>query len=831
MHNDDHLWALAKSEAAAAGRQKDYPFIMEIYRRKKGAASTMDLLKQEDVLRKGCGKPYSKSKAPPLKKDPADAKAERDAEKQANADVGVAKGKKVRTSFDSGHDHVVEVPDDDDKVSKSLFSELADLEELSKAKSSRQMGFDFSGGSSGGGVKPPAGFTAIPGGKKGGYRKKVGGRWQYWYPDGKGGQGGGNRKVKNQSEVRDAQARVEALETWPSSRAHADPAWAIAALKFHIKAAGNGDLSHGGAADQRQHKFHMDAKEFHEARSEAFAKYAEDAKAPELRTAYRKAGKAATEAAHAHWQASNGMLSSVRHAMNASQKAEKLFQDIAFWAHREATKTKSDETVASLKRRHGLDKSGGMLDELELLQKAASGKIIGRTSDGKEVYAHKAEVSDDDDEDKPQPAKAPPGKDAKGPQAGPPAGKQPPGAKDEAEADGDGGTDEGSHGHHSARALAHLQAAQAHASAAHSARKLDEAKDHKKTVANAKQMSAAAAGAASTPPGAAAMEKSVTKAGDGSLLTHDMLRKAMYGSSDVTGWAGQFYATPMYVEALGLLKKKLKVRQEYKAHDKARISWSEQDNWSRKQRDDYADKRNKDRDAIRAKEAALEELCCALEEKLLDHKIEQAKAMGKALSPEFLRDDLNKSITRMVGAAREPVIRHKNNLAINMTAEDQVLEQLEKGGLGVQAAGMPDPDGLTRLQNLRKATIYQGEHGVDSRYGETRGADFRESVARGEKWGDMIELDDAGNHGQGGLPEWFQDAWSKLTPEEQMAANAPLGGPVGTGWKKGMGADESVTIVDDDNPYQKARITGGHPAEHQSSIRVLYQGNGRQDPK
>jgi hypothetical protein len=30
--------------------------------------------------------------------------------------------------------------------------------------------------------KPPEGFQAIPGGKHGGYRKKVGAKWVYWYP-------------------------------------------------------------------------------------------------------------------------------------------------------------------------------------------------------------------------------------------------------------------------------------------------------------------------------------------------------------------------------------------------------------------------------------------------------------------------------------------------------------------------------------------------------------------------------------------------------------------------------------------------------------------------
>ena len=38
-----------------------------------------------------------------------------------------------------------------------------------------------------GGSKPPPGYQPIPGGKKGGYRKRVGKDWVYWYPDKSGG--------------------------------------------------------------------------------------------------------------------------------------------------------------------------------------------------------------------------------------------------------------------------------------------------------------------------------------------------------------------------------------------------------------------------------------------------------------------------------------------------------------------------------------------------------------------------------------------------------------------------------------------------------------------
>lgn len=38
-------------------------------------------------------------------------------------------------------------------------------------------------------ANPPKGYTPIPGSKKGGYRKRSGSGWSYWYPDGKGARG------------------------------------------------------------------------------------------------------------------------------------------------------------------------------------------------------------------------------------------------------------------------------------------------------------------------------------------------------------------------------------------------------------------------------------------------------------------------------------------------------------------------------------------------------------------------------------------------------------------------------------------------------------------
>lgn len=63
------------------------------------------------------------------------------------------------------------------------------------------------------------------------------------------------------------------------------------------------------------------------------------------------------------------------------------------------------------------------------------------------------------------------------------------------------GKEDGDHEHHRDRALAHLQAAQAHATAAHSAKKVEEVKEHSNVVGQAEQASQAAMALGDKPKG------------------------------------------------------------------------------------------------------------------------------------------------------------------------------------------------------------------------------------------------------------------------------------------------------------------------------------------
>jgi hypothetical protein len=174
---------------------------------------------------------------------------------------------------------------------------------------------------------------------------------------------------------------------------------------------------------------------------------------------------------------------------------------------------------------------------------------------------------------------------------------------------------------------------------------------------------------------------------------------------------------------------------------------------------------------------------------------------------------------------------HKNNLHIDLSAEDAVLALLESGhtSIGGQHASL-HINGRDRLLGMRGermvksggiagGTIYQGENDAQG----SRGGDDRESVARAQVLDEMVELDEAGHRGNGGLAEWFRDAWDPNDPSHTVPVGAVPGqvtteGVEADGWRK----SEVVEIIDDDVPYNRA-IVRQHPQEHQSGIRDLYQ--------
>jgi hypothetical protein len=205
-------------------------------------------------------------------------------------------------------------------------------------------------------------------------------------------------------------------------------------------------------------------------------------------------------------------------------------------------------------------------------------------------------------------------------------------------------------------------------------------------------------------------------------------------------------------------------------------------------------------------------------------KVAEAKDHKTAVAAA--REASSAAMGTPAAAAGAPVQKsiRKNNLHVQLSAEDAIVKGLDDGVLvlGGQHAGMRE-DGRHRLaalrgQRLQKATIIQAE--VDAH--GSRGGDHREEVCRDNVLQSTATCDPAGNRGQGGLAQWFEDSWD---PNQPWDVRAPVGAAPGSladpgqDWRKNA---PPTRIIDDDNPYLRAQ-RGTPPAEGQGALRMAYQ--------
>jgi hypothetical protein len=376
-----------------------------------------------------------------------------------------------------------------------------------------------------------------------------------------------------------------------------------------------------------------------------------------------------------------------------------------------------------------------------------------------------------------------------------PAAGDKPANGEPANGDEEGGDEQGTHEHHKDRALAHLQAAQAHATAAHSAKKVEAAKEHSQVVGAAEQASQAAAGMPEQGKGNG-KEEPVQKgllnfkgAIPGTKISsfrqqwRQALEKGMYskpvGASSrdrITAWADQFLGGDFHLEALKLLREKtmLDAHEPPYAETAAALKTRQ------------------------AHEAKCQKLCDkmeALQQRYLDQQIQEAEAQKK----------LGKSI---------PFRSH----TIDVGSEDAVLAHLDAGAVvGGQMAALRY-DGRDRLLGMRGermqkggvagGTIYQGEHD------EPRGGDLRETAMRAQTLAETVHLDPDGTKGQGGDPAWWKDAAAENPAEIRMRRLVT------------KGQNPTVKIIDDADPVTKAHRDDVNRVG--LAVEMAYHGGGRE---
>jgi len=315
------------------------------------------------------------------------------------------------------------------------------------------------------------------------------------------------------------------------------------------------------------------------------------------------------------------------------------------------------------------------------------------------------------------------------------------------------------------------------------------------------------------------------------------LRKALslgYGGRDATSWASQFQYTPLYERALRLLKRHLETARAHEVEQKQLKTWTELQELPKSAREKENERAEAVRDTQHAERVQMGLERDALEMELIDHKILQAQQdrkvdavrMGKA---DRGGTDLRKSEAAPAAAPASYMRKGRMVVRVDGGDEDAMVKAVEQGRtvLGASADSIAR-DGRNTLLGLRGTrltkgepsggTIYQGEFDQQG----SRGEDLRESFMRANELVNVLDDDQVDNRGNGGLADWFKDAYSPLSPEQRVPAN--FDAPDVRGWQKAEAAP--VRILEDGTPYGRAVIA--RPQEHASSVRMLAQGGGRE---
>lgn len=325
------------------------------------------------------------------------------------------------------------------------------------------------------------------------------------------------------------------------------------------------------------------------------------------------------------------------------------------------------------------------------------------------------------------------------------------------------------------------------------------------------------------------------------------LCKSLYSRDDVIGWAGQFYGTPLYIDALNCLKEESEIDQNRKKIINSQMSWDELQELPAKQRQKQREKQDKALEPIRKKESLLADKKLNLENRLIDHKIEEAKKFGKSfLGPDDLRESFNHSIISMIkslppngkpGSSKTPPkgypeskkqyadpfkkfkielgeqsglpsveksmpqseIMMFGSVPIIIGGNDHFIETLINGHpteLGAHASGRP---------SLKKGTISQNESLSPA------GGDFREVIARANLSDEIVVLDQDGTNGNGGLIEWWNEK-IKINEVERV--------PVGQGMIKSFNHSKDV-VIEYDNTYRR-HINKMNYSDGQANLDYLF---------
>jgi hypothetical protein len=451
-----------------------------------------------------------------------------------------------------------------------------------------------------------------------------------------------------------------------------------------------------------------------------------------------------------------------------------------------------------------MKKSMNILDEFDALIKAADpktkkglpfpppnarkapgngkGKVIGRTADGKEVYAMDPTADAD------------------------PLRKKKPGQDDEEEQSEPGTTD-----HHKDRALAHLQAAQAHASAASSAKKVEEGADHKEAVSAAQEASEATM--------VEDQEKkkpafTMTKGGlPVDLCSADDACLDILEKGDVLGRQVEAMPDVFGPERLAAMRGERLVKGGGEGSRGGKIvghTASGKPIYG-SSGNDHADRHYGHADEHR-------DMTMHHKKQKEGYQYADLKGSGKARGMHSVAAKTHEAAD---AAHREAIhgdpekVKRAHKLSISAARATMQVEAHEASN----NLGQTAKKSLTKSANhVAGGTIHQGEY---DRQGSREG-DYREEYMRAVSLQETVQLDHDKTQGNGGLPEWFRDSWNQNSADP---VNVPLNMPAQrTGILKAV--DSPMVIIDDSTARGRA-LFGGRPGERNGAS-IAFDGDPKQ---
>jgi hypothetical protein len=284
-------------------------------------------------------------------------------------------------------------------------------------------------------------------------------------------------------------------------------------------------------------------------------------------------------------------------------------------------------------------------------------------------------------------------------------------------------------------------------------------------------------------------------------LCKGMLCKGMFFNKNVMEWSYQFGGTPLNIKALECLKDRIKCEREMEQLDAKHLDYDELEEKPRSARQKIRKKQAAERRAIRDRMEKIDAKMKQLESELIDHRIAEAKKMGKSDAEviDLLKTMVTKDGKELkfkevqakieasggaadAGAVAAKVYRQAGGVPdkTSKTSKQLKAQKKERAAKAMNPAGDDegDPDlkkkckksmdadnelaksvedgGFVEMNPWNMAPDLSKGILIEEDIGPAISGPEAEPIMRQAVIDETVHMDPAGNSGQGGLADWFR---------------------------------------------------------------------------